>query len=66
VATAYAGNDQPYDYMGSHEPALSYAACGYRVKFHAGDGPYSREELQEAVDRELADALAHHGGEHRK
>ena len=45
---------QPYDYVDHNEPARSYAACGYHVKVHSGHGNYSREELQEAVDHELA------------
>lgn len=56
VATVYSRDGRPYDYVGGHEAALSYAACGYRVTVHSGDGPYSHEELQEVVDRELTDA----------
>lgn len=56
VATVYADDGSPLDYVASHEPALSYAARGYRVKVHCADGPYSHEELQEAVDHELAGA----------
>lgn len=53
VATAYGADGVPVDYLGDHEPARSYAAQGFRVVVHAGDGPYSREELQEVVDHEL-------------
>jgi hypothetical protein len=56
VATIYASDGQPYVYVRDHEPALPYAAPGHRVKVHMGDGPYSHQERQEAVDRELADA----------
>ncbi|MBP2451776.1 hypothetical protein BKG60_04755 [Mycobacterium syngnathidarum] len=56
VATVYGADGQPYDYVDDHEPARSYAACGYRVVVHIGDGPYTRDELQEAVDRELSGA----------
>ncbi|GAS94831.1 hypothetical protein MMAG44476_22137 [Mycolicibacterium mageritense DSM 44476 = CIP 104973] len=54
VATVYTADGQPYDYVDHNEPARSYAACGYHVKVHSGHGNYSREELQEAVDHELA------------
>lgn len=60
VATVYTADGQPYDYVDHNEPARSYAARGYRVKVHAGHDNYSREELQEAVDHELA------GSTHRR
>lgn len=63
VATVYNGGVQPHDYVRDHEAVLSYAACGFRVRVHSGDGPYSREELQEAVDRESADAPRRRGGD---
>lgn len=59
VATVYNTAGDPIDYVGHHEPARSYAARGYRVKVHTGHGDYTRDELQEAVDRELAAATVH-------
>ncbi|MFA5709289.1 hypothetical protein [Mycolicibacterium sp.] len=66
VATIYTWAGRPHDYVGDHEPARSYAAAGYRVEVHSGDGPYSRDELQELVDRELRDAVDRFGPGHRK
>lgn len=39
VATVYNCGGQPHDYVAGHAAALSYAACGYRVKVHSGDAP---------------------------
>ena len=56
VATVYGADGEPVDYVDHNEPARSYAARGCRVKVHAGHGNYTREELQEVVDHELAGA----------
>lgn len=56
VATVYSRTGDPVDYLGHWQTVVSYAAQGYRVTVHAGDGPYSKDELQAAADRELADA----------
>ncbi|CPW71940.1 hypothetical protein [Mycobacteroides abscessus] len=56
VATAYAANGDPVDYLAHWQTVVSYASRGYRVTVHTGEGPYTKEELQAAADRELADA----------
>ena len=58
VATVYGPTGEPVDYVDHNEPARSYAACGFRVAVHRGHGPYTRGELQELVDLELADGAA--------
>ncbi|CPR73186.1 hypothetical protein MA5S0422_2975 [Mycobacteroides abscessus 5S-0422] len=56
VATVYARSGEPVDYLAHWQTVVSYAAQGYRVTVHAGDGRYSKEELQAAADREFTES----------
>ncbi|MCK0441282.1 hypothetical protein MUG78_17930 [Gordonia alkaliphila] len=66
-ATAYEhDSDSPYDYIGNLDTAKTMANDGYRVVIHEGDGNRTKEELQKAIDDELARAVDCFGEDHRK
>lgn len=56
-ATAYTSDGEEYDRLGNFETAIQYANDGYRVVIHESTSLHSREDMQRAVDAELAAAL---------
>ena len=66
VATAYTADGAVYDYIGGWETAISMANEGYRIAVHEGDAHLSKDELQRAVDDELAGAIDCFGEGYRK
>ncbi|KMV17566.1 hypothetical protein ACT17_14815 [Mycolicibacterium conceptionense] len=66
VATAYTADGAVYDYVGGWETAISMANEGYRIVVHEGDAHLSKDQLQQAVNDELAGAIDCFGEGHRK
>lgn len=65
-ATAYTQDGEVFDRLGNIDVAIAYANEGYRVEIHEDGHAYTKEQMQEAVDAELAMAIDCFGSERRR
>lgn len=65
-ATAYTKDGEVYDRLANLDTAISYANMGYTVTIHKESSLYTKEQMQEAVNAELAAALDCFGPDHQQ